>query len=1492
MASYQPPSSPESTQNGSLAGAAAGDSSHSLYDELQPVLQQLSSLPPQECLEKIAEELRNRLNCETVCILRWKEDTQQLITEHRSGMPEDLKGDEIYSLAEGITGKYVFNLGKRILGLVDFENEILRNAESDEIIEDESINWKNMRRFKESSRFNDFRSLLTVPLKIRKERVGVIKLINKISPQGESLVAEGFTRSDLNRVDFFLSTIQHVLEAKRHEEQIEALLQVNESIFHKSDDALKEIASQCVKALNYRICIIRLFDGARLTLAAHQSDLRIEDDADADSLPFAALRTNRVIKWRQADSALKSLYGARELTSYHVPKVADNYDLKTLVIVPVVQQNTRVGTIECYATVPREIGERELNVMKTFAGLVVTAVMNQRLSRLVQDLLEIQTVGVNSISVGADQEDELISTVLERIRESVGSEVALLAVWFSQSRRLTTQLRGSSVLYEVGGLVELHQALKKKDFEILSSTTESDRDQDAAFWQEPRQYQHRRLKVYRVPITLRAGGAAIGVMIMALRDSENLDTYSKQIVDFSAKSLGVALENVQSLRRLEHLRKLVVDDASRADTIPQLHDLILKGALDGFGFDYAVISTVDERRTVIRTIKGSSRMPKLVDPKPWLTLSHYSLEDKDILPWIVRHKQSVMIDGPQVSLNWDDRLNRDIFEKFGHKDLVRLYVPLINRERIKLSPHLRKAEKRELVTGVIEAGYHVNNQRTISTRHRDQFRIFINSFAENIQRLTLIEERKRVEKISEQLGKEENEPQLLSHLLELSVRLVEADSGAVMLLTHTDGRLVLGKNPILYNISTAQRASLVDSLVVQKRGKKIGLTAYATATKQPYWSNDVANDPMYLPEFDEVKSELVLPLTYLGEVIGVLDIYSYKEDSFDSKKVELLKGIADPAVKRYEKLRSSKALSSLANLSFNMFSDRDQIYEEIVKVITESLDSETVSIWEVDPAAKKGRELKLVEASKPLKRLYKSERISYLSMNSFTGESASKRETLEVTYHQIVSSRFKHSAFAKKHSLKSMTVVPIAMHETFAAIDVFSRRDVRLFPDEKSFLEVLAGKAADAIFGAKLRQALQDISEELVGGDITKTLNQVTRSVVDLLHASPVILIQYDAQQKKLLPRPNVAGSLLHQPIPNLRSPTFFNLVLEEGSLYLQSEHDYLRTLKRLGQPLPGRATRGFWQREHIKSSAGLRLIQANEIVGILWVNYKSPRIFDEQLKKFFEGVAGLTASAIYNARLLKQDRLHQTMERRYSLARTANQMATGLEHTSGNFLNDISLACHGFERKLNEKRRRAMGKSVCRKFLEDVREPLAYLIEDFDRQREYRQFGTFKVERCRIEDLIEECRRLLRKQLLPITVKKFYGPTPAIVCDKSQIKHALTNLLINSCEAIGQDGRITIRTSVTANGRYVLTRIEDNGPGIPRKMRAEVFEPFFTTKEKKPGAGLGLAEGGSGLGLSVSRFITERHNGLLKLEFPRRRRGTIAKLFLPIERGRKDDKA
>jgi signal transduction histidine kinase len=65
--------------------------------------------------------------------------------------------------------------------------------------------------------------------------------------------------------------------------------------------------------------------------------------------------------------------------------------------------------------------------------------------------------------------------------------------------------------------------------------------------------------------------------------------------------------------------------------------------------------------------------------------------------------------------------------------------------------------------------------------------------------------------------------------------------------------------------------------------------------------------------------------------------------------------------------------------------------------------------------------------------------------------------------------------------------------------------------------------------------------------------------------------------------------------------------------------------------------------------------------------------------------------------------------------------------------------------------------------------------------------------------------------------------------------------------------GKITI--SVSLAGNDVITRVTDEGPGIPQELLKRVGEPFFTTKEK-----------GTGLGLMVSYSIIENHKGSVEV--------------------------
>jgi signal transduction histidine kinase len=92
--------------------------------------------------------------------------------------------------------------------------------------------------------------------------------------------------------------------------------------------------------------------------------------------------------------------------------------------------------------------------------------------------------------------------------------------------------------------------------------------------------------------------------------------------------------------------------------------------------------------------------------------------------------------------------------------------------------------------------------------------------------------------------------------------------------------------------------------------------------------------------------------------------------------------------------------------------------------------------------------------------------------------------------------------------------------------------------------------------------------------------------------------------------------------------------------------------------------------------------------------------------------------------------------------------------------------------------------------------------------------------------------------------------------CYPGQLNQVFLNLLMNACDALGAEGDIRIRTRPTAEG--VRLEFGDDGPGISEEVRSRIFDPFFTTKP------VGV---GTGLGLSLSHGIVERHGGRIQVE-------------------------
>jgi signal transduction histidine kinase len=106
------------------------------------------------------------------------------------------------------------------------------------------------------------------------------------------------------------------------------------------------------------------------------------------------------------------------------------------------------------------------------------------------------------------------------------------------------------------------------------------------------------------------------------------------------------------------------------------------------------------------------------------------------------------------------------------------------------------------------------------------------------------------------------------------------------------------------------------------------------------------------------------------------------------------------------------------------------------------------------------------------------------------------------------------------------------------------------------------------------------------------------------------------------------------------------------------------------------------------------------------------------------------------------------------------------------------------------------------------------------------------------------------------VIVEKQCGDLLQITAIFGELRQVISNLMLNSLDAIGAGGRVTLRASKSRNpldgSSRIRITIADNGQGISAAALPRIFEPFFTTKGST----------GNGLGLWVGKQIIEKHGG------------------------------
>lgn len=267
-------------------------------------------------------------------------------------------------------------------------------------------------------------------------------------------------------------------------------------------------------------------------------------------------------------------------------------------------------------------------------------------------------------------------------------------------------------------------------------------------------------------------------------------------------------------------------------------------------------------------------------------------------------------------------------------------------------------------------------------------------------------------------------------------------------------------------------------------------------------------------------------------------------------------------------------------------------------------------------------------------------------------------------------------------------------------------------------------------------------------------------------------------------------------------------------------------------------------------------IICQGNFIGVLYASSRHDTLGQDDLH-LMAGVAGLTGMVLLNCRLIQKNLANERMA-------ALGMTAASLSHYIKNILTGIDgclyLLRMGIDENDNELTNEAWG------ILSRNHKRLSGLVFDLlNLAKEDQLEFTF----CNIFEIIVEVIELVRAKLeglnIEIQVDEALLSTQhlAAEADGMALHRVLLNLMNNAGDAlasryIGEDGGVVKVSANYANSGQILEiSVEDNGGGIEEKNLEQIFEMFYTDK----------GEGGTGLGLAVSKRLIEAHKGVLQVE-------------------------